>query len=798
MKRLALQRGAAVACVARPWLTAWILVIAACGCAEQSGRTAAVAADGTAAENQTKAPPAVRDPFAKNTGNADPSSDEASKSGDQPPPSEPDPSEKELAQAPDEDARPAGDDKTPPEPGPDKDQENEAKEMEFPYNNRIPAPELAGGVAWINTAGPLELADLKGKFVLLDFWTYCCINCMHILPELKKLEQAYPNQLVVIGVHSAKFDGEQDSKNIADAVQRYDIEHPVINDANHAIWNGFGINSWPTILLIDPEGNLVFGRSGEVEFRLLDAVIKLGLPYYRQKGVLDETPLRFDLEAHKARQTPLRFPGKVLADEASNRLFLADSNHHRIVISQLDGKVLQTIGSGALGAQDGDFAMASFNHPQGMALVDQTLYVADTENHLIRKVDLQNKQVATIAGVGQQGRNAWPGLDPNERGDALKTPDRFVGPPLKTALNSPWDLWIHGQDLYIAMAGPHQIWKMPLDESEIGPFAGNGREDIVDGPLLPREPYEEGFASFAQPSGLTSDGERLYVADSEGSSIRSVPFDAAGEVTTVIGTAYLTRGRLFHFGDADGKGKEALLQHALGVAFYRDQIYVADTYNNKVKVVDPKEATCKTLAGSGKPGAGDEPAEFDEPAGISAAAGKLYVADTNNHVIRVIDLDNENRVSTLELMGLEPPAPLAPAPLEPGKDAKKIEAPETEVKPQDGAIRLSVELQLPEGYKINALAPMSYQLDAVDAEGPVDRKSFGKPVRLEEPTAKFEVELPVAANSGEDELKLLLNYYYCQEGGEGLCKVGSVLWTVPITLSENAEGSSVPLKLKVE
>ena len=702
----------------------------------------------------------------------------------------------ELALAPDEE--PAEKPAKKPAKKAEGDDEDEPK---FPYKNRIESPDLSGGLGWINTAGPLELADLKGKFVLLDFWTYCCINCMHILPELKKLEKAYPNELVVVGVHSAKFEGEENSKNIAEAVERYDIEHPVVNDARHAIWDRFGVQSWPTVLLIDPEGYVIWGTSGEVEFKLLDAVVKLGLPYYRRKGVLDETPLRFDLEADKAKPTPLRFPGKVLADEASERLFIADSNHHRIVIARLDGTLLDVIGSGALGAKDGEFAAASFNHPQGMALKDDTLYVADTENHLLRKVDLAAKQVTTIAGIGQQGRMAWPGLDAADRGlgGQFKTPERFVGPPLKTPINSPWDLNVHGDELYIAMAGPHQIWKMPLDESEIGPYAGNGREDIVDGPLLPSQPYEEGFSSFAQPSGLASDGKKwLYVADSEGSSIRAVPFDPKGEVETVIGTSYLPRGRLFHFGDADGKGKAVLLQHALGVAYYRGKIYVADTYNNKVKVIDPKQATCETIAGSGKPGADDDPAAFDEPAGITAAAGKLYLADTNNHLVRVVDLDGDNKVSTFEIKGLEPPVAPEPPPLAPGKDAKRIEVAETVMSPKDGAIQLSVQLELPEGYKMNALAPMTYQVDAVDAEGPIDRKALGKAVRLKEPKAAFEIKLPVTAEQGADELKVTLNYYYCEEGDAGLCKMGTAIWTVPVTLGGKDAKPSVSLTLKVD
>ena len=776
-------------------LLAMALVLAA-GCSGKSGQ--AIAAVPASAPQQ--AGPARGDASKPGAGASEATTGKNSPARDSKP------AETELAQAPGEEpAQTAKQGKSAKKRKPAKDQESAADEDEpedkFPYRNRIAAPELSGGVGWINTAGPLELRNLKGKFVLLDFWTYCCINCMHILPELKKLEQAYPNELVVIGVHSAKFDGEEDSQNIRDAVQRYDIEHPVVNDARHAIWDRFGVQSWPTMLLIDPEGNAVWMTSGEVEFKVLDAVISLGLPYYRRKGVLDETPLRFDLEAHKAKQTPLRFPGKILADEASGRLFIADSNHHRIVIAKLDGTLVDVIGSGALGAADGDYKAASFNHPQGMALLDETLYVADTENHLLRKIDLKAKTVATIAGVGQQGRMAWPGLDVTGRGPdgSFKVPERFVGPPRKTALNSPWDLYIHGEDLYIAMAGPHQIWKMPLDESEIGPYAGNGREDIVDGPLLPGQPYEEGYASFAQPSGLTSDGKQwLYVADSEGSSIRAVPFDPKGEVETVIGTSHLARGRLFHFGDADGQGRDVLLQHALGVVYYRDRIFVADTYNNKVKVIDPKQATCQTLAGSGQPGADDEPAEFDEPAGISAADGKLFVADTNNHLVRIIDLDRENRVSTLSIAGLEPPAEPAPPALAASKDGQTIAVAKTALAVKNGAIRLSVELELPEGYKINPLAPMRYQVEATGEKGPVDRTALGKPVRLKEPQAGFEIELPVTAETGADELQVTLNYYYCQEGGEGLCKVGTAVWSVPIALGGPGAKPSATLSLKVD
>jgi DNA-binding beta-propeller fold protein YncE len=523
-----------------------------------------------------------------------------------------------------------------------------------PFPRRIPAPEFPQNMTWINAARPLRLADLKGKFVLLDFWTYCCINCIHILPELKKLERAYPTQLVVIGVHSAKFDTERGSDNITEAVLRYEIEHPVVNDHDHRIWDMYAVRSWPTMYLIDPEGNVVYGRSGEFQFQEIDHILKAAIPYYRSRNLLNETPIPGDLVAERQQATPLRFPGKVLADEKQKRLYVADSNHNRIVVAALDGTLLEVIGTGSAGGNDGAFDEATFDHPQGMAIAGDALYVADTENHLLRKVDLRAKRVSTIAGIGAQARANWPESDSPPAEDGV--PQRWVGAPNETAINSPWALWVHGQDLFIAMAGPHQIWKMSLVAPRIGPYAGNGIEDIVDGPLLPQAPYELGASSFAQPSGLASDGQWLLVADSEGSSIRAVPLDPAGQVQTIVGTADLPYGRLFTFGDKDGDLNQALLQHPLGLVCVGDKIYVADTYNNKIKLIDRASGTVTTVAGTGKPGRDDQAGTFDEPSGISYAAGKLYVADTNNHLIRTIDFERGNQVATLVIKGLTPPS----------------------------------------------------------------------------------------------------------------------------------------------
>jgi sugar lactone lactonase YvrE len=614
---------------------------------------------------------------------------------------------------------------------------------------------------------------------------------MHILPELKKLEHAYPNELVVIGVHSAKFENEQDSKNIREAVERYEIEHPVVNDARHVIWDKFQVRSWPTLAVIDPEGNLVAYNSGEIDFETLDAFFKKVLPYYQKNGLLKPSPPppTGASAGMAAADTPLRYPGKVLAHEASDRLYIADSNHNRIVVTKLDGTLVETIGNGQIGADDGDYGKATFDHPQGMALDKDTLYVADTENHLLRKVDLKRKQVSTIAGTGKQSH---PRMEEFIEGGG---PARRVGRPLKTALNSPWALWVEGRELYIAMAGPHQIWKMSLGKPEIGPFAGNGREDIVDGPHLPALPFAEGSSSFAQPSGLASDGKVLYVADSEGSSIRAVPFDTAQNVTTIVGTAWAPQGRLFLFGDVDGQGQSVRLQHALGLVYHDGLLYVADTYNNKIKVVDPARGTSTTLAGTGKPGAADAPPEFDEPAGVSYARGKLYVADTNNHAIRTVDVDG-GKVATLEIKGLGPPKASRPAAKPSFPEAPQIDVAAARVKPNDGKVHLQVALELPAGYKINPQAPLRYLVEAEGDRGPIDRGSLGALQTVEKPAASFEIELPTSA-PGADQVKVSLAYYYCQEGSEGVCKAGGVVWKLPLTVAADASESTVKLPFTV-
>lgn len=647
-----------------------------------------------------------------------------------------------------------------------------------PFPNRLPAVELDGGVEWLNAAGPISLKDLRGKVVLLDFWTFCCINCLHVLPDLKFLERKYDKEIVVIGVHSAKFDNEKETGNIRKAILRYEIEHPVINDAEMVVWRKFGVHSWPTLVLIDPEGFYCGFISGEGNRELLDKVVERVVAHHRAKGTLDETPLRFDLERFKQAATPLRFPGKVLADATNGRLFISDSNHNRIVVTSLDGKLLDVIGSGAIGAKDGTYQQAQFDHPQGMCLVDNTLYVADTENHLLRQIDLEMKVVSTLAGTGTQGQL---------RAGQFKL--REVG------LNSPWDLLHLDGVLYVCMAGPHQLWSHQLGSEFIQPYAGSGREDIRNGSLAE--------SALAQPSGIATDGKFLYVCDSEGSSIRKISTtpgndlqDPTGEVTTVAGASDLPSGRaLFEFGDVDGIGGEARLQHPLGLAFHDGALYVADSYNHKIKHIALYTKRSMSWLGTGKPGDALKPAQFAEPAGLSVARGKLYVADTNNHRICVVDLKTK-ATSVHEIAGLEPPKMAA------SDGDLAVSGAEETVPPQKVApgkfLEFEVAVLLPAEFKLNPAAPVTYQLTAVGNQRLIAAEHLNAREEAETEGTTLKFRVPLAAKAGQATLRLAINYQYCRSGANGVCKLGMAQYAIPVQVASDAKTSLILLTTKAK
>ena len=608
------------------------------------------------------------------------------------------------------------------------------------------APELTGGTSWLNTDKPLSLAALKGKVVLLDFWTYGCINCIHILPDLKRLEEKYADQLVIIGVHSAKFDNEADTENIRQIILRYGIEHPVVNDSDFRIWNAYKIVAYPGLVLIDPNGGIVNRWFGEGQFNEIGAEIEKLVVDFRAKGELREYPLKFALERAKVGDLPLAFPGKVLADAKSNRLFISDTNHNRIVITDLNGKLTETIGNGKDALTDGNYQNSSFKRPQGLALDGENLYVADTENHAIRRVDLRTKTVETISGNGKQA--AW-----RTKGGNAKTSE----------LSSPWDLAKEGNSLYIAMAGTHQIWRLDFEKQIVAPFAGTGAEARLDGKIS--------ASSFGQPSGIVSDGKSLFIADSETNIIRRINLQNQ-MVETLAG------GDLFEFGDEDGEGDEVRLQHPLGVAIYNGNVLIADTYNHKIKILNPAKQTVETFLGTGKSGQIDgAAATFYEPAGVSIANDKLFVADTNNHAIRVVDLKTK-KTATLKIEGLTPPVLTnnETETLDPNLSIIKHPTQEISAKSENSLV---FNLKFPEGFHLNQNAPNRYEITT----------ESGEIIKIANAKQKFNsVPLTIpfqALKKGETVLRAKLNVYYCREDNTGVCLIKTLQWEIPLKITNN-------------
>jgi DNA-binding beta-propeller fold protein YncE/thiol-disulfide isomerase/thioredoxin len=611
---------------------------------------------------------------------------------------------------------------------------------------------------WLNTSRPLETQDLQGRIILLDFWTYCCINCMHVIPDLKYLEDKFGSQLTVIGIHSAKFNNEKDSENIRQAILRYSIHHPVVNDRDFSIWNAFGANAWPTFMLINPKGTIQATYSGEGNRAALERDIAGLIKQYDKK--INTAPLPIALEAGKQPPSALSFPSKlVYAPDFSGKpaMMVSDSGHNRIVVLGLDGTVLETVGNGDTGHKNGNFEEAQFNHPQGLAYDSGLLYVADTENHLIRVINFNlgaqgfsvGAAVFTIAGTGQQG---------HERTTHNKA-------ALKTSLSSPWDVAFSPdkKSLIIAMAGTHQLWNYDIDTKTVSVIAGNGRESIDDG----RYPGN----SLSQPSGLSATPTRLYFVDAETSSLRILD---KGQITTLIGTG------LFDFGYKDGKKGTARMQHPLGVYADASGVYIADSYNHSIRSYDPATGVLSSLAGHGERGNKDgavADAEFNEPNDVLRVGDKLYVADTNNNAIRVIDLKSKT-VSTLTVK--EPQRDRAPEFSKQLPNLAKMAA--TAI---DANTAATVTLQLKTGWHINAEAPSGLALFDMAGKKPKAIASFNR-----DAIRQGKITLPELAKGS---FHLQGTLYYCEDKEGSQCLVKS--FDIPIK-PQKSGAKDITLKLQ--
>ncbi|XP_074025751.1 NHL repeat-containing protein 2 [Leptinotarsa decemlineata] len=666
-----------------------------------------------------------------------------------------------------------------------------------------PVEDFNPGLEWFNVTEPLSFKKhLKGKVVVLDFFTYCCINCMHIIPDLREIEKEFSVEdgLVVVGVHSAKFENEKISSNILAAVQRYNINHPVVNDANSEMWKNCDVQCWPTLLILGPNSNPIVMFTGEGHKDDLRVCIRNALKFYKENNLISnhQLPLKSAYHFLPELKGPLLFPGKItnFLDENNHELLaVSDTGNNRILILKDDGSILQQIGGRKLGFRDGNLEEAEFNNPQGLVFLNKDiLFVADTENHAIRRIDLKKLKVDTVAGTGVQGQDL--------HGGKLWT---------SQAISSPWDLCIYRTPdmdltfhpdgnppvrnvLIIAMAGTHQIWALFLEDTvwwkckkyPAGTcinIAGSGKEEN-------RNNSYPHAAGFAQPSGLAicHTTKEVYIADSESSSVRRLHL-IDGKVTPVVGGAR-NPNDLFAFGDKDGALFDAKLQHVLGLAISRNEriLFVADTYNHKLKKVDVAENMVTSITIPSVDIKGGSSTGLREPAGLCVSYDnkKLYLADTNNHSIKVLYLDSNQNVNKIETMTLRKACDKVTA-LDKSKYDIIIRNP-LQVSCEGGKLIVSMDLVFENGLGLTEGAPQTWLVDlpditwsAVPLNG-TDLKNID-----------LVISVPVSEHAKENNVDFIFNLVTCTSE---TCLPKSFIVRLPIHY-QNEKKMSVNEKLTV-
>lgn len=622
-----------------------------------------------------------------------------------------------------------------------------------------PAPALDRALAWLNVDRPLSLAELRGCVVILDFWTYCCINCMHVVPTLRELEARYADRpLLVIGVHSGKFHAERDPERIREAIGRYGVEHPVVVDDDFQIWSRYAIRSWPTLVVISPRGTISAVAPGEPKLETLDAFVREEMERGEREGTL--APAIPELGFGKpVVNEPLLYPGKAIA-LPDGRIAVSDSGHHRILLCGADGQLALCAGTGIRGLADGRAEQAAFDDPQGLCWHDGALYVADSRNHVIRRIDPERGAVTTVAGTGQLGE---------------ASPEPGLRPALEQPLRSPWDLCSVGDAIYVAMAGSHQIWRFFPGEQTIEVYAGNGVEALLDGAVA--------RSAWAQPSGLSHHDGTLYVADSESSAVRAIDL-TKDEARTLVGQG------LFDFGDGEGDADSALLQHCLGVAALDDGgVLIADTYNGKIKRWRPSDD-----------GFGEITTELDglsEPGSVATTPdGVWLIADTNAH--RILGV-REGAIAEMTIRGVptaqrgaiswrktEPAPPTSTR----GWFTTQLVLPQGQgLSPGEGAVTL--ELQAPPGFAVSSGSRLHLDLEVsrrsdllllLDAAQHRDARGG--------PKERLEIHVRITKLPGavvEAEMLASIDYILCQANDAAACTPGHVDLRVPVRLQ--GEGS---------
>ena len=591
------------------------------------------------------------------------------------------------------------------------------------------APELSGDV-WLGTStNQLGIESFRGRFLLLDFWTLCCVNCHHVLAELRELEKTYADVLTVVGVHSPKFEHEKLADTVLQAIHRHDIHHPVLNDPDMTTWQAYGVRAWPTLVLVDPEGQIVSTYSGEGHGHAIDALLQGLIPEHERKGTLQRGPGVYQ----PVEKAPGVFsqPGKVETIPVHYRdffsgadLLVSDSAAHRLaaIHHSSPDTIVWTAGAGTRGSQDGELGVAQFCEPYGVAWVAEEdaaalgyhLVVADTANHLLRGINLDSGLVSTLAGTGRQ----WMQLEPT------------TGPALEISLSTPWDVIVDGQIAIMAMAGDHRIWRCDLASGEVGIYAGTSNEGLVDG--LVSEAW------FAQPSGLSGTVDDLWVVDAETSALRRVQ---KGVVSTVAGQG------LYEFGHVDGAGDHALLQHPLGSVVLPDgSIALADSYNGAIRRYNPVTNQVTTLHRG-----------LREPSDIAVVGEgdevKLAVAESSANRVVILGLPADS--------------------IHQGEALRLVRAP-IEVAP--GRVSVNVIFEPPPGQKRDDRYGPSTELVVSSTPRQLVQDGTGNSVELER-------SITIADNAGSGVLHVQAKGASCEEGEFAACHIHQQDWGIPIVVT---------------
>ncbi len=454
------------------------------------------------------------------------------------------------------------------------------------------APELPDTLEWLNLARPLRMSELRGRACALAFVSAGSAWSQQRLQELARLQARHGDRLQVLAVHVPRFEHERDARRTARRLALQGLGFPLAHDADWVAWQQFGIEAWPTVVLVDGEGRVrerVVGAADPVA--LESRVAELAAATSARPGAA------FALRPQPQPAMPLRHPSGIAV--GADYLYVADSGHHRILECDHAGRVLRQFGTGRPDLLDGPADLAAFQRPHGLDLQRDALYVADSGNHAVRRIHLRSGEVETLLG---NGRAAAPAV--GEVSTAASTP-----------LDHPRAVLLSGGMLFVACRGDNRVWRYDLASRRLEVAAGSGALAVRDG--------SGEDAAFAEPVALAAVQQLLYVCDAAGSAIRSLN-ERTGQVSTLVGQDPWDHGR------ADGARHAARLQDPQAIALDPDApvLWIADAGNDLLRTL---------RLGGGELATHSLPERLHGPCGLAVAGGAVWIADTEAHAILRLD-----------------------------------------------------------------------------------------------------------------------------------------------------------------